>query len=278
MILSWKQAKTAFIASLTILLCLDVNAQTLHDAKVSHVTFNGGADGQVIKFDVPTTVTVNKSTDATSGDDTLDISVDGTVIRLKCGAQVNPTDCILLAGSTGGGDTPPTTPTPPPDGGTPNSTYCEGVNTALVDCDPSVNHDSIYQSSGDYALDEPAGQKLLTVPFTVQASTTAYGAIRYVSNESSSGIAFRTWVSVLPGGAALDGGVSCDITRYPNRPIYWTQNSAQSGCFLGNEERILYMNYQTFKCGTNNAGDYVCNEEYFSQTFDFDAARDVYGS
>lgn len=74
-------------------------AQTTTDYSVTELTFNGGTSGETITFDTATTVSVTDD----SANASLDISIVGTTVRLKCGAQASPAECVLYADGSGGG-------------------------------------------------------------------------------------------------------------------------------------------------------------------------------
>lgn len=218
-------------------------------------------NGQVIQFDVPTEVTVTEPV-AGEANQQLRLEVANTLLRRKC-AGSGPDTCVLYAGGgepvdldpdndgfEGDADACPTVPgvapdgcpaTPPPSG----SDYCAGVDSNVIECSNTVNHDSIYQaSSSQYTLTEPAGSKILSVPFeTVDAANapTVRGYISYTSSESDSGKVFRQWLSETPGGAVLN---SCEVVGYPRIPIRWNQDNEGYGCFLGSQGRVLYFNYE----------------------------------
>ena len=227
---------------------------------VQEITLNGGEAGQTMTFGAnsPAEVVITENETTKS----LDITVTGVNVRLKCGAQTDPDTCVLYADA---GEIPPTPePDPGPDPFSPvpvSDAYCDGADPGTVLCEPSVNLDSIYEATATRrTLTEPAGPRIRSIPFTTIDSTTASGSFGQVTTANQGTYAFRAWFSATPNGEPLQAD-GCDQEGEPQYDFGWTQKQGGAGCFLGSTGRILYLNYQAFAletCEEDTDGNVVC--------------------
>ena len=119
---------------------------------------------------------------------------------------------------------------------------------ANVTCDITVIPANFYSDIWGDELTQPAN-KILTLPFIVEASTTGTGFFSFKSFMSAVDAAqdyqWTFWISATPGGDALTG--DC-IQTNPTSRLNWAQGRGDSlTCDLGTEKRFLYANGKVAK-------------------------------
>ena len=164
------------------------------------------------------------------------------------------------------------------------SEYCYGADYALVDCEASRNYDPWIASTGErsYWL---RNQLTLSIPFTLpdrsddDAASAKYGFFqmttpmrkRDVENEDI----FHVWFSEEPNGAPLSG--KCEEWMLKARGNFlWTQDESLSSgaCYLGQESRVLYANFETACFAPRYEGSCSdTNKQKSASSYQFDVAR-----
>lgn len=213
----------------------------------------------------------------------------GTVIEVvDDGIRVTAPDAGVVDAGGGSGGSADSTDT---------SGYCEGADYSLVDCDASVNFDIWPAGSGEVAF-TISGQRTLVVPFTLPARSEAadvrFGYLQLTTAERNRDVAtedvFHFWFSEEPNGEPIGGvGSKCDSWGVKARGNFsWTQDVdlAPHACYLGEQSRVLYANFETscyapryLGTGTKSNPD-ECNDfnkQKSPYSYQFDVARYVRG-
>ena len=117
-----------------------------------------------------------------------------------------------------------------------------------VTCDITVIPANFYSDVWGEEVTQPAN-KILTLPFIVEASTTGTGFFSFKSFMSAVDAAkdyqWTFWISATPGGEELRGDCS---TTNPLSRLNWAQGSGGSlTCDIGTEKRFLYANGKVAK-------------------------------
>lgn len=161
--------------------------------------------------------------------------------------------------------------------------YCADNNPELCNCDPERTYDPWMTQGGEvnYWIRD---KKTESYPFTVEYDEAVwYGYLQMTSPEVArdkyTEDIFHAWFSETPNGPVLDGNEDCE--RYAIRAeidFFWHQQeddpALDGACFIGKQERVLYLNYET-RC----VPDYyegLCddqNKHKSDKTFQFDVAR-----
>ena len=226
---------------------------------------------------------------------------DGTTLKLRIadglgGLTKEDTENSVECGGTGGfpgpggGDT---------DGGTggdggggteppPPGEYCQGVNTSLIECNPTENLDPWIASTGEKPYWVKDG-KILAVPFTFyidQGVRNYYQFFQFTTAQSKrtpeNQDIFHAWFSLTPGGPLLDNNPSCEWwTGQARGYMYMTPNSvisdsAESMCLMDPKynNRVMYANFETRCYPPRYQG--VCddsNKQNATTKYQFDVAR-----
>jgi len=188
------------------------------------------------------------------------------------------------SGSSGSGGSDPGGFSPNP-GSTDSSTYCAGNDGDLSDCKASQNFDPWVAGTGETPVWIRKGLTEV-FPFTLPARSdypsVKYGYLQMTSPERERDPAkedvFHAWFSETPNGAPL-GGAKCEIyLRQARDNFYWTQDPryAKAACYLGDTERVLYVNFETRCYVGAYTGSGTCtadNKLKSLATFQFDVAR-----
>ena len=188
------------------------------------------------------------------------------------------------SGSSGSGGSDPGEFSPNP-GSTDSSTYCAGNDGDLSDCKASQNFDPWVAGTGETPVWIRKGLTEV-FPFTLPARSdypsVKYGYLQMTSPERERDPAkedvFHAWFSETPNGAPL-GGAKCEIyLRQARDNFYWTQDPryAKAACYLGDTERVLYVNFETRCYVGAYTGSGTCtadNKLKSLATYQFDVAR-----
>jgi hypothetical protein len=170
-------------------------------------------------------------------------------------------------------------------GSTDSSTYCAGNDGDLSDCKASQNFDPWVAGTGETPVWIRKGLTEV-FPFTLPARSdypsVKYGYLQMTSPERERDPAkedvFHAWFSETPNGAPL-GGAKCEIyLRQARDNFYWTQDPryAKAACYLGDTERVLYVNFETRCYVGAYTGSGTCtadNKLKSLATYQFDVAR-----
>ena len=170
-------------------------------------------------------------------------------------------------------------------GSTDSSTYCAGNDGDLSDCQASQNFDPWVAGTGETPVWIRKGLTEV-FPFTLPARSdypsVKYGYLQMTSPERERDPAkedvFHAWFSETPNGAPL-GGAKCEIyLRQARDNFYWTQDPryAKAACYLGDTERVLYVNFETRCYVGAYTGSGTCtadNKLKSLATYQFDVAR-----
>jgi hypothetical protein len=170
-------------------------------------------------------------------------------------------------------------------GSTDSSTYCAGNDGDLSDCKASQNFDPWVAGTGETPVWIRKGLTEV-FPFTLPARSdypsVKYGYLQMTSPERDRDPAkedvFHAWFSETPNGAPL-GGAKCEIyLRQARDNFYWTQDPryAKAACYLGDTERVLYVNFETRCYVGAYTGSGTCtadNKLKSLATYQFDVAR-----
>lgn len=233
------------------------------------------------------------STDSgSSGSGSTDSGSSGSGSTDSGGSGSGSTD----SGSSGSGDgdsgdAGSYTPTPTTDGGssgsTDSSTYCAGNDDDLSDCKASQNFDPWIAGTGETPVWIRNGLTEV-FPFTLPARsenpTVKYGYLQLTSPERERDPAdedvFHVWFSETPNGAPISG-TKCEwYGRQARDNFYWTQNPQYEVqiCYLGDAERVLYVNFETRCYVGAYFGEGTCtadNKLKSTATYQFDVSRRV---
>jgi hypothetical protein len=193
------------------------------------------------------------------------------------------------SGDGGSGDAGSYTPNPTTDGGssgsTDSSSYCAGNDDDLADCKASQNFDPWVAGTGETPVWIRNGLTEV-FPFTLPARSenpaVKYGYLQLTSPERerdpSKEDVFHAWFSETPNGAPISGK-KCEVyLRQARDNFFWTQDPryANQVCYLGDAERVLYVNFET-RCYVGvYAGTGTCTADTklkSTATYQFDVAR-----
>lgn len=158
-----------------------------------------------------------------------------------------------------------------------SANYCANAPSGVI-CSSAFNFDPFHQDNGEIRNIEVPARTVLSVPFTLPASTTDYGTLQFTTaDDAPTGYAFRLWYSTTPGGTPLVGA-GCDQLFDARGEKFWSQNPSVTGgnvnpiCALGNSERILYANFSVV---CNQSASCTVGQLSPSRYF-FDVARNVF--
>jgi len=192
-------------------------------------------------------------------------------------------DTDVSEGGGSGGEDPVDTGEAGDTGELPLAVYCEDNVPELSNCDPDRHYDP-WTSQVRQVSYWIRDQKTESFPFTVIYDPDIwYGYIRMSSSEVlrdfNTEDVFHIWFSETPNGPLLNGSSKCEqYERSAEFDFFWYQHeddaALQQMCFIGTEERVLYLNYET-RC---SPGHYegLCddlNKQKSVSPYQFDVAR-----
>ena len=188
------------------------------------------------------------------------------------------------SGSSGSGSTDSGSSGSGSSGTTDSSSYCAGNDDDLSDCKASQNFDPWVAGTGETPVWIRNGLTEV-FPFTLPARSenpaVKYGYLQLTSPERerdpSTEDVFHAWFSETPNGAPISGK-KCEVyLRQARDNFFWTQDPryANQVCYLGDAERVLYVNFET-RCYVGvYAGTGTCTADTklkSTATYQFDVA------
>jgi hypothetical protein len=170
-------------------------------------------------------------------------------------------------------------------GSTDSSTYCAGNDDDLADCKATQNFDPWMTGAGEVPIwirNKLTEVFAFTLPARSDATNVRYGYLQMTTPEGERNPyaedVFHAWFSTTPNGAVLSGTKCEFFGRYARADFYWTQDPSLAGqvCYLGAEERVLYVNFETRCYEATYRGSGTCtadNKLKSSSTYQFDVSR-----
>ena len=163
--------------------------------------------------------------------------------------------------------------------------YCEGNNPELANCDPERTYDPWTAHGGEvhYWIRDA---KTEVYPFTVIYDPEIwYGYLHLTTGERVRDMytedIFHVWYSETPNGPVLDNNPDCEYySTQADLSFYWKQDNEdpllEGICFIGAEERVLYLNYET-RCipGYYEGPCDDENKQKSEETYQFDVSRRI---
>ena len=159
--------------------------------------------------------------------------------------------------------------------------YCLGADPLLVDCDPEINYDPWIAGTGEvhYWI---RNKRTRSFPFSTEVNPEVYyGLFQITTGEAvrkRTEDIFHVWFSETPNGPMIQGEDCEWYTTYASGNVYWT-NDLEFGpgaCYLGNESRLLYANFETRCHPLFWEGPEPCDDENKNKSgenFQFDVSR-----
>jgi hypothetical protein len=191
------------------------------------------------------------------------------------------------SGSSGSGSTDSGSSGSGSSGTTDSSSYCAGNDDDLADCKASQNFDPWIAGTGETPVWIRNGLTEV-FPFTLPARsenpTLQYGYLQMTTPERARDPykedVFHVWFSETPNGAPISGTKCEYYGRQARKEFYWTQKAqyANQVCYLGDAERVLYLNFETRCLVGVYAGSGACtadNKLKSTSTYQFDVSRRV---
>ena len=191
------------------------------------------------------------------------------------------------SGSSGSGSTDSGSSGSGSSGTTDSSSYCAGNDDDLADCNASQNFDPWIAGTGEVPVWIRNGLTEV-FPFTLPARsenpTLQYGYLQMTTPERARDPykedVFHVWFSETPNGAPISGTKCEYYGRQARKEFYWTQKPqyANQVCYLGDAERVLYLNFETRCLVGVYAGTGTCTADTklkSTATYQFDVSRRV---
>ena len=163
--------------------------------------------------------------------------------------------------------------------------YCEGNDPTLANCDPERTYDPWTAHGGEvhYWIRDA---KTEVYPFTVIHDPAIwYGYLQLTTGErvrdQYTEDIFHVWFSETPNGPVLDGNADCEYySTQAHLYFYWKQDNQDPQlddiCYIGTQERVLYLNYETRCMADFYEG--LCddnNKQKSTETYQFDVSRRI---
>ena len=170
-------------------------------------------------------------------------------------------------------------------GSTDSSTYCAGNDDDLADCKATQNFDPWMTGAGEVPIwirNKLTEVFAFTLPARSDATNVRYGYLQMTTPEGERNPyaedVFHAWFSTTPNGAVLSGTKCEFFGRYARGDFYWTQDPslANQVCYLGAEERVLYLNFETRCYEDLYRGSGTCTADSklkSGSTYQFDVSR-----
>ena len=170
-------------------------------------------------------------------------------------------------------------------GSTDSSTYCAGNDDDLADCKATQNFDPWMTGAGEVPIwirNKLTEVFAFTLPARSDATNVRYGYLQMTTPEGERNPyaedVFHAWFSTTPNGAVLSGTKCEFFGRYARADFYWTQDPslANQVCYLGAEERVLYLNFETRCYEDLYRGSGTCTADSklkSGSTYQFDVSR-----
>jgi subtilisin-like proprotein convertase family protein len=163
-----------------------------------------------------------------------------------------------------------------------SGTYCGGLDTNLAECSVNTHFDPWLNNTAAQAFvirDKLTRSVPFTLPSRAVAENVEYGYLAFTTFEPArTGTiddVFHVWFSTEPNGTPLEGTYCEKYLDAAEGSLYWTQDTGYQGiCYLGESERLLYVNFETRCSPLRYPG--ICddlNKNKSSKTYQFEVSR-----